>query len=475
MNERSSASCFFLHVFERGKMIHKFEKNGLKIVLDVESGSVFTVDDLMYELLGEEGVVDEKQIEDLLEKHQEYTREMVDESLEEIQALTDEDLLYTENDASKTNPFDTRGRDVKALCLHVSHDCNLRCEYCFAGQGDFHGQRLLMTPETGKKAIDFVVKQSGNRRNIEIDFFGGEPLMNLDAVKEIYAYAKSIEEESGKEFHFTLTTNGVLLNDQNRAWLDEHMDNMVLSLDGREEVNDRMRKTVNGKGSYRVIKDDILKMAKMRDGKKDYYVRGTFTGNNLDFSEDVKFLANEGFRSISVEPVVAQDGCGYEIKEEDLDFVKDQYDKLAIDYLKRGSDENHPDFNFFHFNLNLDGGPCVYKRLSGCGAGADYLAVTPEGELYPCHQFVGNPDFLLGNLDEGIVNPEVRESFKEANLVNKVDCSSCWVKYFCGGGCHANAWNFNHDLQKPYHTACEMERCRVENGIMIYIKESEEA
>lgn len=454
-------------------MIHKFQKNGLYIVLDVESGSVFSVDELTYDLLGEEDVLPQEAIDAYLAAHPDVSPEDVNETLAEIEELRAQDLIYTENDADEHNPFDRRGRDVKALCLHVSHDCNLRCEYCFASQGDFHGKRLLMDAETGKKALDFVIEQSGNRRNIEIDFFGGEPLMNLDAVKEIYEYGKSREKECGKNFHFTLTTNGVLLNDENREWLDEHMDNMVLSLDGREEVNDRMRKTINGKGSYALIKDDILKMAQMRDGKKDYYVRGTFTGKNLDFSEDVRFLAKEGFKSISVEPVVAEDGCGYEIREEDLDQIRSEYDRLALDYLDRGKDEDHPDFNFFHFNLNLDGGPCVYKRLSGCGAGSDYLAVTPEGDLYPCHQFVGNEDFRLGDLEHGIERDDIREMFREASLIDKPACRSCWAKYFCGGGCHANAWNYGHDLKQPYPIACEMEWCRVENGLMIYIKEQE--
>ncbi|MGI6108981.1 MAG: thioether cross-link-forming SCIFF peptide maturase [Eubacteriaceae bacterium] len=454
-------------------MIHKFKKNGCNIVLDVESGTVLSVDALVYDLLGEKGIVTPGEQIALISSHPEYTDEAIGAALSEIRELIREDMLYTENDASEHNPFDMRRHDVKALCLHVSHDCNLRCEYCFAAQGDFNGERLLMSPETGKKAIDFVIANSGNRKNIEIDFFGGEPLMNLDAVKEILEYARSREADSGKHFNFTLTTNGVLLSDENMKWLDENMNNMVLSLDGRREVNDRMRKTVNGKGSYDLIKDDILKMAQMRDGKKDYYVRGTFTHNNLDFSEDVRFLADEGFKSISVEPVVAEDGCGYELKKEDLPQILAQYDKLAQDYLKRGTDEEHPDFNFFHFNLNLDGGPCVYKRLSGCGAGADYLAVTPEGDLYPCHQFVGNTDFCLGNLDTGVVREDIREQFTEAHMLNKEACGSCWARYFCGGGCHANAWNFNKDLKKPYETACEMERCRVENGLMIYIKEQE--
>ena len=454
-------------------MIHKFKKNGHNLVLDVESGTVLDTDEFVWDLLGEDGVLTGAAGEAVLAAHPEISPEDAKTARFEIDEMIGEELLYAQNDASEHNPFDMRARDVKALCLHVAHDCNLRCEYCFAAQGDFKGERLLMKAETGKKAIDFVIANSGSRRNIEIDFFGGEPLMNLDAVKEILEYARSKEAESGKHFNFTLTTNGVLLNDENRAWLDEHMDNMVLSLDGRKEVNDRMRKTINGKGSYALIRDDILKMAQLRDGKKDYYVRGTFTRNNLDFSNDVRFLAGEGFRSISVEPVVAEDGCGYELREEDLPEILEQYDRLAVDYLKRGADEEHPDFNFFHFNLNLDAGPCVYKRLSGCGAGADYLAVTPDGDLYPCHQFVGNTDFRLGDLDSGIERTDIRDRFAQANLMEKESCRTCWARYFCGGGCHANAWNFNKDLKKPYTAACEMERCRVENALMIYAAERE--
>ncbi len=445
-------------------MIHKYKLNDYNIIIDVESGTVLTVDPLTYELLGEQAPVDQEAYP-LLE--QRFGKEAVEGAIEEIRALQNEGLLYAVNNADLTDYAGSRS--VKALCLHVAHDCNLRCEYCFAAQGDFKGDRLLMEAETGKRAIDYVAKNSGTRKNIEIDFFGGEPLMNLDVVKEITAYARSIEAEAGKKFNFTITTNGVLLNEENRDWLNENMDNIVLSLDGRREVNDAMRKTVNGKGSYDLIKDDILAMAELREGKKDYYVRGTYTAKNLDFANDVRFLADEGFKSISVEPVVAEDGCGYELTEDHVETLKDEYDRLGRMML-----EDDCAFNFFHFNIDLDAGPCVYKRLSGCGAGVDYLAVTPTGELYPCHQFVGNEDFCLGDLKHGIVKPEVTELFKDAGIDKKADCSACWCRYFCGGGCHANAWNFNHDLKVPYHVACELEKRRVENAVMLYIAKASE-
>lgn len=446
-------------------MIHKFYLNGLYIVLDVNSGTVLTVDEMTYDVLDYYKEKSRDQIIEALKNK--YPEEELLEVILELEMLEKQELLFTESDY---DPNVYKNHDlIKALCLHVAHDCNLKCNYCFASQGDFNGEKLLMPLEVGKKAIDFIIEQSKDRQNLEVDFFGGEPLMNFDVVKELVDYARSKEESHHKKFKFTITTNGVLLDDENMAYIDENMDNVVLSLDGRKCVNDNMRRTVNDKGSFDIIIDKIKKMAAMREGKKDYYVRGTYTKHNLDFGEDVNFLAEEGFKSISVEPVVAEEEHDYAILREDVDQILAEYDKLALDYLNRR--EKGLDYNFFHFNIDLSNGPCVYKRLSGCGAGRDYVAVTPEGDIYPCHQFVGNEEFKMGTVDEGIQHPEIKEEFGKANLLQKEKCQNCWCKYFCGGGCHANAYNFNNTVMEPYDVACEIERRRVENAIMINILE----
>lgn len=446
-------------------MIHQFYLNGKYIVLDVNSGSLMTVDEMTYDILEDyDGVSHSDIVARLKDK---YPEEELREAIGEIDQLVRDGYLFTVNDY---DPGVYKNHDlIKALCLHVAHDCNLKCNYCFASQGDFNGEKCLMSLEVGKKAMDFIVRESKDRVNLEVDFFGGEPLMNLDVVKALVAYGRSLEAEHHKHFNFTMTTNGVLLNDDNRQWLDDNMDNVVLSLDGRKEVNDRMRRTVNDKGSYDLIVEDIKKMAAMREGKKDYYVRGTFTKYNLDFAKDVDFLAREGFGSISVEPVVTDASQPYAILEEDLPAILAEYDQLALDYLDRENKGLH--YNFFHFNIDLGTGPCVYKRLSGCGAGRDYVAVTPEGDIYPCHQFVGNTAFKMGDVFEGIKNPEIKDEFTKANLLEKEDCSQCWCRFICGGGCHANAYNFNQTVMKPYHVACEIERRRVENALMIGIEE----
>ncbi|MBC3889124.1 thioether cross-link-forming SCIFF peptide maturase [Acetobacterium paludosum] len=448
-------------------MIHKYKLNGLNIVLDVDTSGVLTVDDLTYELLDGYG---EKSDDELIKAFGErYPAAEIGECLAEIKTLKEEGILFKEVKYKKNNY--ANGDLIKALCLHIAHDCNLKCTYCFAAQGDFDGEKMLMSLEVGKKAIDFIVAQSKNRENLEIDFFGGEPLMNLDVVKELVVYGNEMAEKNHKKFKYTMTTNGVLLNEETREYLNETMDNIVLSLDGRKEVNDHMRQTVNDKGSYDIIINNIKAMAEMR-GDKDHYVRGTYTHHNLDFSRDVQFLAEEGFKSISVEPVVSEASKDYAITEEDLPEIFAEYDKLALSYLKRHQDGLH--YNFFHFNVDLDHGPCVYKRLSGCGAGRDYVAVTPEGDVYPCHQFVGNEAFKMGDVFQGITNNEIRNEFEAGNLLEKEACTQCWCKYFCGGGCHANAYNFNGTIMKPHHVSCEIERRRVENAIMISIIESGE-
>lgn len=451
------------------RMIHTYEKNGLYIVLDVESGTVLTVDRITYDVLPYYGKLTACQISEIL--NGKYSTGAVAGVFADLHELKEQGLIFTEGDYDPG--FYRNNHLIKALCLHVAHDCNLKCEYCFAGQGDFQGERSLMSLDTGKQAIDFLIDHSGGRKHLEIDFFGGEPLMNFDVVRDLVDYARDQGAKKDKIFKFTMTTNGVLLDEAARIYLNENMDNVVLSLDGRPEVNDRMRKTVNDKASYPLIIDNIVAMAKMREGVKDYYIRGTYTKHNLDFAKDVEFLANEGFGSISVEPVVGEKGQDYAITEEDIPTIVGEYDRLAKNYLSR--QKTGKGYNFFHFNIDLEAGPCVYKRLSGCGAGRDYIAVTPEGDIFPCHQFVGNEDFKMGHVNEGIQHPEVSESFKAANLLEKPACQDCWCKYFCGGGCHANAYNFNQSLMEPYSVACELERARVENAIMIQIMAEAEA
>lgn len=450
--------------------IHKFYLNDHYIVLDVASESLFNIDRMTYDILDD---YHEKPDSEVIAKWQDtYAKADIEEVLEELHELEDQSMLYAPDDY---DPMVYKNYDlIKSMCLNVAHDCNLRCRYCFASQGDFNSKREVMPYEVGKKALDFLVAQSKNRHNLEVDFFGGEPMMNFDVVKRLVAYGRSLEGPKNKKFKFTMTTNGMLLNDENMKWIDENMGNVVLSLDGRKEVNDRMRPTVSGKGSYDIIFNHIKKMCDIREASGgEYYVRGTYTKNNLDFGRDVEDLAKKGFKSISVEPVVTDASKPYAILEEDVDAIKKEYDRLAIAYLNQ-KDEG-VDYLFYHFMVDLNGGPCVYKRLSGCGAGRDYVAVTPKGNIYPCHQFVGQPEFIMGNVDEGITKPEIKDQFMEAGLLNKPSCRDCWCRYFCGGGCHANAWNFNHTVMKPYEVSCEIERRRVENALMIKIVQDERA
>ena len=361
---------------------------------------------------------------------------------------------------------------VKALCLHIAHDCNLACRYCFAEEGEYHGRRALMSFEVGKKALDFLIANSGNRRNLEVDFFGGEPLMNWDVVKRLVEYGRSQEEKFNKNFRFTITTNGVLLNDEIMEFCNREMGNVVLSLDGRREVNDRMRPFRNGKGSYDLIVPKFQKFAESRNQDK-YYVRGTFTRHNLDFAKDVLHFADLGFKQISVEPVVAPADEPYSIREEDIPVILQQYDELAKEYIKRKKEGRG--FQFFHFMIDLNQGPCVAKRLSGCGSGTEYLAVTPWGDLYPCHQFVGNEAFLLGNVDTGVTNTAVRDEFKLCNVYAKDKCRECFARFYCSGGCAANAFNFHGSITDAYEIGCEMQKKRIECAIMIKAALAEDA
>ncbi len=457
-------------------MIHQYRNNGYFIVLDVNSGSVHSVDQLLYDVIEVLAgrVEDMKKPEPLSGEvkaavcevlSSNYRQEEIREAFEDIQELIDREELFTA-DVYKDYVMDFKKRQtvVKALCLHIAHDCNLACQYCFAEEGEYHGRRALMSFEVGKKALDFLIANSGSRINLEVDFFGGEPLMNWDVVKQLVEYGRSQEAVHNKKFRFTLTTNGVLLNDEIMEFCNKEMSNVVLSLDGRQAVNDKMRPFRNGKGSYELIVPKFQKFAKER-GDKDYFVRGTFTRQNLDFAADVLHFADLGFEKMSVEPVVAPPEEPYSIREEDLPVILEEYDKLAAEYVKRIKEGRG--FTFFHFMLDLNQGPCVAKRLSGCGSGTEYLAVTPWGDLYPCHQFVGNENFLLGNVDEGVTNTEIRDEFKLCNVYAKEKCKDCFARFYCSGGCAANSYNFHGSITDAYDIGCEMQKKRIECAIMI--------
>ncbi|WP_300810376.1 thioether cross-link-forming SCIFF peptide maturase [uncultured Acetatifactor sp.] len=436
------------------------------------------VDDVVYDLiplvepLVTEGVKDAAAVREAVRQEGlPYSAEEIGEAVEEILELEASGALFAK-DIYEDYVFDFKKRQtvVKALCLHIAHDCNLACKYCFAEEGEYHGRRALMSLEVGKKALDFLVANSGNRVNLEVDFFGGEPLMNWQVVKDLVAYGRSLEEPNNKKFRFTLTTNGVLLDDEVMEFANKEMANIVLSIDGRKEINDRMRPFRGGQGSYDVIVPKFRKVAESR-GQERYYVRGTFTRNNLDFSRDVLHLADLGFRQISVEPVVAGPEDDYAIREEDLPALREEYDRLAAEMIKRKKEGEG--FNFFHFMIDLEGGPCVAKRLSGCGSGTEYLAVTPWGDLYPCHQFVGNEDFLMGNVEEGVLRTDIRDEFKGCNVYAKEKCRKCFAKFYCSGGCAANAYNFHGNINEAYDVGCELERKRVECAIMLKVAEAE--
>ena len=443
-------------------MIHQYKSHGYNIVMDVESGSVHVVDDVVYDMIP---LYEEHNKEELFGMLTGYPTGELEAGYQEITRLKSEGMLYTTDIYEPyIKDFNARQPVVKALCLHIAHDCNLACQYCFAEEGEYHGRRALMSFEVGKKALDFLVANSGHRRNLEVDFFGGEPLMNWNVVKELVAYGRSLEETHNKKFRFTLTTNGVLLNDEVLEFCNREMGNVVLSLDGRKDVNDKMRPFRNGKGSYDLIVPKFQKVAESRN-QNNYYVRGTFTRNNLDFAADVKHFADLGFKQMSIEPVVAKPEESYAIREEDLPQIMEEYDKLAdtyLEYHKAGKD-----FNFFHFMIDLTQGPCVMKRLSGCGSGTEYLAVTPWGDFYPCHQFVGQEEFLLGNVDDGIVRTDLVETFRGCNVYSKPQCKDCFAKYYCSGGCAANSYNFSGSVNGAYEIGCEMQRKRIECAIML--------
>lgn len=442
--------------------VHKFTLNGLYIVLDINSGAVHIVDKMVYDIMDNFNGTNEEEVIAALEDT--YAQDDIREALGELKELVRAGQLLS---PELTVPITFSEKPlVKSLCLHVAHDCNLRCGYCFAGTGDFGHNRGLMPKEIGERAVDFIIENSGPRRNCEMDFFGGEPLLNMGTVRHVVSYIRKREAETGKVFKLTLTTNAVLLSDEIINYLNDNNISLVLSLDGRPAVHDRMRPGIDGSGSY----DEAAKMCKkvvQARGNQNYYLRGTFTAYNLDFCADVLSMADAGFNLLSVEPVVAKD-ADYALTEEHLPELFRQYELLAEEYLARKQAGNG--FDFFHFNLDLSNGPCVAKRLSGCGAGHEYFAVTPEGDLYPCHQFVGRDEYKLGNVYDGVTNKEMPGKFRQAHVLNKPACRECWARFYCSGGCHANADLFHHDLHKPYELGCELQKKRLECAIMIQAK-----
>lgn len=445
-------------------MVHTFSALGRHLAVDVNSGAVHVLDKLCCDLLSlTEGPMGEQCPQGLKDRLPQYRPAELDEAWEELLELQAAGLLFSDDDyidpaAAMALP---KAAVVKALCLHVSHDCNLRCRYCFASTGDFGtGRRMTMDFETARRAIDFVVAKSGKRRNIEVDFFGGEPLMAMDTVKRTVEYARSLEEKHDKCFRFTITTNGVLLDQETMDYINREMSNVVLSLDGRPQVNDHMRPTANGKGSYDVIVPKFQRLVSQR-GTRDYYVRGTFTRENLDFAADVEHLASLGFRHVSVEPASGPLDDPFAIRAEDLPAVEAEYEKLARQLEGRG------EVNFFHFNVDLAQGPCVIKRLRGCGAGCEYVAVTPDGDIYPCHQFVGMEDYRMGSVLDGSFNMEISGRFAEQNIYTRPACRDCWARFYCSGGCSASNLLVNGDISRSNEVACEMERKRLECAIAL--------
>ncbi len=448
-------------------MIHQYKQNGYNIVLDVCSGSVHVVDDVVYDIIGmyeneNKDIITAK----ILEKYN-ISETEIEKCFEDIEALKESNQLFAEDIyEDKADALKNKNNVIKALCLHVAHTCNLNCSYCFAGQGKYQGDRALMSFETGKRALDFLIESSGSRKNLEVDFFGGEPLMNWDVVKELVAYARSREKECGKNFRFTLTTNGMLLDDEVTEFCNKEMNNVVLSLDGRKEVHDRLRKDYMGRGSYDTIVPKFQEFVKKR-GDLSYYVRGTYTHNNVDFTKDILHTADLGFTELSMEPVVCVPSDPYALTEEDLPKLFEQYEILANEMIKR--DKEGRGFNFYHYMIDLANGPCIYKRISGCGSGTEYLAVTPWGELYPCHQFVGDEKYSMGNVWDGVTNLDMCEKFRKCNAYSRPECKNCWAKLYCSGGCAANAYHASGDINGVYEYGCELFKKRMECAIMIQV------
>ena len=452
-------------------MIHMYKLNGKGIVLDVFSGSIHIVDDIAYDMIAMyEKLPKEKIKEKILSAYPSLKAAEVDECLSDIENLKKEGKLFSKDvyeDIAKN--YRIKNHSIKALCLHVSHACNLSCSYCFAGQGKYKGKSALMSYETGKRAIDFLIENSGSHRNLDIDFFGGEPLMNFDVVKKLVAYGREAEKKAGKNIRFTLTTNGVLLNDEVTDFCNREIHNVVLSLDGRKEVHDRFRRDLNGIGSYDQIIENFRRFVSKR-GDKSYYIRGTYTHFNTDFFNDILHMLSLGFKELSMEPVVCDPSDACALTKDDLPVLFDQYEKLASEMIKRNKEGNG--FTFYHYMIYLTGGPCIYKRVSGCGSGTEYLAVTPQGELYPCHQFVGDEKYIMGDIFTGINNTALREKFASVNAYTRPDCEYCWAKLYCAGGCAANAYHSSGDISGVYEYGCELFKKRIECAIMVKAAEA---
>lgn len=451
-------------------MIHCYKLGGLNIIIDVYSGSIHVVDEVAYDIIGlYERESREAIIAGILEKYPDradVTREEIITCCDQIEQLKQAGKLFTPDTFSAiAGTLKQRSAGiVKALCLHVAHTCNLNCAYCFASQGKYHGDRAVMSFEVGKQALDFLIAHSAGRRNLEVDFFGGEPLMNFDVVKRLVAYARSREAECGKHFRFTLTTNGVLIDEDVIDFANREMNNVVLSLDGRKEIHDRFRVDYAGRGSWERIVPKFQKLVEAR-GNKNYYMRGTFTHANPDFLKDIEEMLRLGFTELSMEPVVCAPGDPSALTQEDLPVVLEQYEKLAELMLQRHRDGKP--FTFYHYMIDLKGGPCIYKRISGCGSGTEYMAVTPWGDLYPCHQFVGEEKFKLGNVWDGVTNTEMREEFASCNVYARPECAGCWAKLYCSGGCAANAYHATGTITGVYQYGCELFRKRMECAIML--------
>ncbi len=455
-------------------MVHQYKLNGFNIVLDTCSGAVHVVDEVAYDVIELYPVKSAEEIvSELLEKYsdrEDVTAEELHLCIEDVESLVKAKKLYTEdNFADMAGTFKERsGNVVKALCLHVAHTCNLNCSYCFASQGKYHGERAIMSFEVGKRALDFLIENSGTRRNLEVDFFGGEPLMNWDVVKDLVKYARSVEKEHNKNFRFTLTTNGMLIDDDVIEFANKEMSNVVLSLDGRKEIHDLTRVDYAGNGSYDKIVPKFKKLVESRNGE-GYYMRGTFTHANPDFTKDVFHMADLGFTELSMEPVVSAPDDPMALTSEDLEVVKEQYEILAKEMIKRNKEGRG--FTFYHYMIDLTAGPCIYKRISGCGSGTEYMAVTPWGDLYPCHQFVGEEEYKLGDIWNGVTNNDLREEFRSCNAYAREDCKDCWAKLYCSGGCAANAYHATGTIRGVYKPGCELFKKRIECAIMIKVAE----
>ena len=457
-------------------MIHQYKLNGYNIVIDVASGAVHSVDEVAYDAIA---MFEDKTREEitaaLLEKYKDepdVTAEEISDLLDAIQSLKDNGKLFTK-DTYEGVTFNMKNREpvIKALCLHVSHACNLNCEYCFAAQGKYHGQSSLMSFEVGRRALDFLIENSGSRRNLEVDFFGGEPLLNFEVVKQLVAYARSVEKEKNKNFRFTLTTNGMLIDDDVIEFCNRECHNVVLSLDGRKEIHDAKRPTPSGGGSYDIILPKFKKLVEARNGK-GYYMRGTFTHANTDFTNDIFHMADLGFTELSMEPVVCKPTDPYALTDDDLPVLLEQYEILAKEMIRRRRAGNG--FTFYHYMIDLKAGPCIYKRISGCGSGTEYLAVTPTGDLYPCHQFVGDKKYLMGNVWDGVLNKEIRGEFANCNAYSREECKDCWARLYCSGGCAANAYHATGSVEGIYEYGCKLFRKRMECAIMMEVEKQDE-